>query len=106
MPNIFLEGWVRGVPALALTHDPGGVIKRHGIGAFAGGSAEVLQALADDLWRGRFDRAKLSSRCRQYAAAEHGSDAVIDRWESVLGLVQSTARGTNAEMIGQSACAG
>ena len=46
MPNIFLEGWARGVPALALTHDPDRVIEQHRLGAFAQGSSERLVDLA------------------------------------------------------------
>lgn len=42
MPNVFLEGWARGVPALALTHDPDGVIVREGLGAFAGDRKSVM----------------------------------------------------------------
>src|SRR5439155_5978297 len=53
MPNIFLEGWTRGVPALSLTHDPDGVIERHRLGAFARGSHERLAVHAALLWKER-----------------------------------------------------
>src|SRR4051794_28019602 len=56
MPNVFLEGWARGVPALALTHDPDGVIAREGLGYAARGSRERLAQLARDLWDQRFDQ--------------------------------------------------
>ena len=86
MPNIFLEGWAAGVPALALSHDPDGVIQRERLGAFAGGSPERLRELAAELWAGRADQADLASRCREYVAARHSPDQVADQWEAVLGL--------------------
>lgn len=86
MPNIFLEGWATGVPALALTHDPDGVIEREGLGGYAGGSPERLRDLAAELWARRSDQAELARRCRDYVAARHSTDAVVDRWEEVLAL--------------------
>jgi glycosyltransferase involved in cell wall biosynthesis len=84
MPNVFLEGWSRGVPALALSHDPDGVIERERLGGFAGGSKERLVELARGLWRGRDDQAELAGRCRGYVAREHALDAVLDQWLRVL----------------------
>jgi glycosyltransferase involved in cell wall biosynthesis len=84
MPNVFLEGWSRGVPALALAHDPDGVIQREGLGSFAGGSHERLVELAEELWRGRSNQTQLAARCRDYVAREHALDAVIDRWLAAL----------------------
>src|SRR2546423_11999661 len=46
MPNVFLEGWSRGVPALALAHDPDGVLEREQLGCFAYGSQVRLVGLA------------------------------------------------------------
>jgi glycosyltransferase involved in cell wall biosynthesis len=86
MPNVFLEGWFRGVPALALTHDPDGVIAQEGIGAFADGSPQRLVELARSLWEGRANQSELAGRCRDYVSREHSIDAVIDRWAEVLGL--------------------
>lgn len=86
MPNVFLEGWARGVPALALTHDPDGVIEREQVGAFAHGSAERFAELARDLWQGRRDQAELAARCRAYVENEHSPGAVIGAWTRALGL--------------------
>ena len=86
MPNIFLEGWARGVPALALAHDPDGVITSQGLGAFAAGSPQRLAALARELWSFRDDRAALARRCRDYVLREHGAESVVDQWISALGL--------------------
>ncbi|HWC38807.1 MAG TPA: glycosyltransferase family 4 protein, partial [Acidimicrobiales bacterium] len=47
LPNVFLEAWSRGVPALALSHDPNGLIATRGLGEFAHGSLAELAAGAD-----------------------------------------------------------
>lgn len=86
MPNVFLEGWSRGVPALALTHDPDGVIAREGLGGYAEGSPGRLAELAAEMWENRDDQAALIGRCRDYVLREHSVDAVIDRWLDALGV--------------------
>jgi glycosyltransferase involved in cell wall biosynthesis len=86
MPNAFLEGWSRGAPALALDHDPDGVLERAGVGACAHGSPERLAALARELWAGRGQRERLARRCRDHVAAHHAAAVVADRWIDVLGL--------------------
>jgi glycosyltransferase involved in cell wall biosynthesis len=91
MPNIFLEGWARGVPALALHHDPDGVIERERLGAFAGGHFERLVAAAAELWKGRDRPAEAAGRCRAYIAANHDVSVVVEQWIDALGL-RRTAR--------------
>jgi glycosyltransferase involved in cell wall biosynthesis len=86
MPNVFLEGWARGVPALALSHDPDGVIARERLGSFAEGSLDRMIELARELWAGRGDQAELAQRCRAYIQREHSMDTALDRWEHVLRL--------------------
>jgi glycosyltransferase involved in cell wall biosynthesis len=93
MPNIFLEGWARGVPALALSHDPDGVIQHHGLGAFAGGSSAVLIDQTGRLWADRKDQASVAARCRAYVADHHDIAAITDRWEVALALPSRTAEG-------------
>jgi hypothetical protein len=86
MPNVFLEGWARGVPALALTHDPDGVIERERVGAFAHGSAERFAELARELWQRRGDQSEVAARCRAYIDREHSAGVVVGRWQRALGL--------------------
>jgi glycosyltransferase involved in cell wall biosynthesis len=86
MPNVFLEAWERGVPALALTHDPDGVIESHDVGWFANGSKERLAELARTAWEHRGEQAAIAERCRAYVRAEHSADAVAARWRDALGL--------------------
>jgi glycosyltransferase involved in cell wall biosynthesis len=90
MPNIFLEGWSRGVPALALTHDPDGVIERHSLGAFAHGSGEILIELARRMWEGRNNQADVAARCRNYVLEHHSPEGVSARWQDALGIVPAT----------------
>lgn len=86
MPNIFLEGWTRGVPSLGLSHDPNGVIVRHKLGGFAGGSPGRLAELAREAWAGRHDQVDVVERCRRYIELEHSPEAVAERWVRVLGF--------------------
>lgn len=86
MPNVLLEGWARGVPALVLAHDPDGLVRRRDLGWSADGSPERLAQLAAAAWERRADMAELSARCRAYVAAEHAPEEIAARWEAVLGL--------------------
>ncbi len=86
MPNTFLEGWSRGVPALTLHHDPDGVILRERIGSYAGGDASALAEHARALWAARDGDPELHERCRAYVLREHSPEVVLDRWLVALGL--------------------
>jgi glycosyltransferase involved in cell wall biosynthesis len=90
MPNASLEGWSRGVPTLALRHDPDGVIARRGLGAFVDGSFERLVTEARTLWANRSNQAELAQRCREYIAEEHSEARAADAWAEVLQSRSST----------------
>lgn len=91
MPNVLLEAWSRGVPALVLTHDPGGVVTQHGLGGFANGSHEAFTALARELWESRHDREELSERCRAYIGENHSPEVVARQWRDVLARSRTRA---------------
>ena len=84
MPNMWLEGWSKGVPALTLAFDPDGRIAERGLGVAAGGSFEAFAAGARELWAGRADRAGYGPRVRAYVEEVHGADAVAARWQEIL----------------------
>jgi glycosyltransferase involved in cell wall biosynthesis len=86
MPNVFLEAWSHGVPALALAHDPDGLLERQGLGSCGHGSASRLATLANSLWESRDDGDAQAARCRAYVARHHSLERVADRWLQVLGL--------------------
>ena len=86
MPNVFLEGWARGVPALALTHDPDGVITDFELGGFADGSPDRLAALARRFWQERGDQSAVAGRSREYIAARHSPEVVGGQWREALGI--------------------
>jgi glycosyltransferase involved in cell wall biosynthesis len=84
MPNIFLEGWARGVPALALQHDPDGIITRERLGAFAGGDPARFAEQARVLWAGRANQHELAERCMAHMRDYHSLESVADGWIDVL----------------------
>jgi glycosyltransferase involved in cell wall biosynthesis len=84
MPNVLLEAWARGVPALVLTHDPGGVVSQEGLGGFAQGSRTRLVELAREQWITRGNRRELAERCRAYVETHHAPDRIAGEWRRVL----------------------
>jgi glycosyltransferase involved in cell wall biosynthesis len=92
MPNVLLEAWTRGVPALVLYHDPDEVVSRYGLGGFAHGSAEELIMLARHQWETRGARTEVSERCRAYIQQHHNPESVAEQWRQViLGRKQPVA---------------
>jgi glycosyltransferase involved in cell wall biosynthesis len=91
MPNVFLEAWARGVPALSLQFDPDNVISGRGLGIIAGGSWEQFVAGARELWDTRTQREELSLRTRAYVAEVHSPVAVGARWSDLIRVVATFA---------------
>jgi hypothetical protein len=87
-PNVFLEGWSRGTPALSLRVDPDRVIETHGLGAVCNGSPAELASAARRLWaeRATIDRQPY----RDYVARNHDPNVVGGRW---AGLVRELLDG-------------
>jgi len=88
VPNTWLEGWARGVPALTLSFDPDGRVAANGLGVAAGGDAEAFAAAARSLWARREDRGGYGPAVRAYVADVHG-DRVAGAWAA---LVERLAR--------------
>jgi hypothetical protein len=87
MPNIFLEGWASGVPALTLDFDPDNTIATRGIGAAAGGSWDHFVEGAIRLWETRDDDGETSRASRAYIEEVHGIPAVGRRWSALIHAV-------------------
>jgi glycosyltransferase involved in cell wall biosynthesis len=88
MPNVFLEAWARGVPALSLHLDPGGRIADRDLGVAAAGSWERFVEGARELWQSRLSRAGLTQRTRAYIEDEHSFAGVTRRWTELLAELQ------------------
>jgi glycosyltransferase involved in cell wall biosynthesis len=86
LSNVLLEAWARGVPAVALSHDPDGLIECRGLGGFAEGSPVRLAALVRALWRDRRQQTDLAERCRRYVQENHLPEAVFAQWSQALRL--------------------
>jgi glycosyltransferase involved in cell wall biosynthesis len=83
VPNTWLEGWARGVPALSLSFDPDRRIATHGLGVAAEGSWDAFVAGTRRLWEQRADRAGLGPTVRAYVADAHG-ERVAAAWSEVV----------------------
>lgn len=95
MPNVLLEGWSRGVPALVLNHDPDGVVQKYGLGDFAEGSRAQLVACARRQWYNRADRRDISKRCRRYIETNHAPELAVKQWLQVVGASPSRTVGSS-----------
>lgn len=100
MPNIYLEGWARGAPALAEIHDPDGMIVREGLGLFANGDSTRMAELARSLWEAREENREMETRCVAYVREHHSLDAIGDVWADIVA-----ARGSGPALRLQGASA-
>jgi len=66
-PNVFIEAWACGIPVLSLYFDPGGVIKKEGLGEVADGNLDILlKAMTVTA-----DRDKFSKKAKAYVDRNH-----------------------------------
>lgn len=84
MPNVWLEGWARGVPALSLQFDPDRRVRDRGIGLAAAGDWESFVAGARQLWETRHRRGEMGVAAQRYVAETHGPEPVAGAWEALL----------------------
>jgi glycosyltransferase involved in cell wall biosynthesis len=84
LANIFLEGWARGVPSMALSHDPDGIVVRHDIGWYADGSMDRFAEQAREAWARRHELDDVAERCRRYVDQHHSADAVAAGWRAAI----------------------
>jgi glycosyltransferase involved in cell wall biosynthesis len=84
MPNVFLEAWSRGVPALALKHDPDDLLERERLGAFAHGDLNRMAEHARAMWDGRENQHELAARCVEYVRSHHSLEAAATAWADLI----------------------
>jgi len=84
MPNTYLEAWGRGVPVLALSFDPDGVIAEKDLGIAADGSWDAFVEGARKLWERRVDRGAFAERTRAHIQQNHTIRAVGGQWHDLL----------------------
>jgi glycosyltransferase involved in cell wall biosynthesis len=87
MPNVFLEAWARGVPALSLSFDPDGLIASRGLGLAAEGSWQRFVEGAETLWSDAETRSELGANAKRYLDERHAPAVVVAGWESILAEV-------------------
>lgn len=83
VPNTWLEGWARGVPALTLSFDPDGRVAENGLGVAAGGDVAAFAEAARSLWARRADRGGFGPVVRAFVADAHGRQ-VEDGWAALV----------------------
>lgn len=81
-PNVFLEAWALGLPCVT-AFDPDGILARERLGE-CHGTYEAWEAALERYARDPALRREAGARGRAYAAAHHGSGAVVDALAAVL----------------------
>ncbi len=88
-PNTFVQAWLRETPVVSLWVDPGGVLRREGIGICADGNTARLQQALESFLDNPEHRATVGLRAREYAEKQHGLRHNCPRLQQLFnGLAQ------------------
>lgn len=98
-PNIFIEAWSCGVPVLSLHVDPGGVIKKEGLGHTADGDMKKLISAIDSF----FEPNGFPEKARDYIRLNHELNKdMVNKLERLFNDViagRTRQRNASSEMV-------
>ncbi|MCE9611249.1 MAG: glycosyltransferase family 4 protein [Chthoniobacter sp.] len=86
-PNTFLQAGMGRTALLSLRVDPDGMISRDGAGLCAGGSIGRLQEAAREMLGDAVALERMQSRCADYFARHHDSQANVDAFLATLATL-------------------
>jgi glycosyltransferase involved in cell wall biosynthesis len=85
-PNTFVQAWLRGVAAVSLSADPGGVLARENVGIRSGDFARMV-ANVRTLVNNPGLRKELGERARAYAIRQHNLADKMRQYENLFGSI-------------------
>lgn len=91
-PNTYLQAAKYGVPTVAMTVDPDGVLSRHSCGLVSGNDLDTCEENISRLMRDDKVYAELSRNSLKYVRRFHDKDMVIQKYERALETVLSKGR--------------